>query len=412
MTGNAQRLSGTNTTPSSWGGVSLAQGQIGIALFLAEMAFHEPSYLMSARIHLQSGVNHGSALRVPSLHAGAAGIGFVASTIARSPKDYQSLIRVCDDLILTTVVESVRALRLTPDVLAFHDFDVMSGVSGIGRYLLMRYGPNHPAVRMITSFLIELTIPKVLDGHRVPGWCAKGTIKLGNGSVIGGDGPYLNLGLAHGIAGPLAYLAVAKDGGAIDAGLDEAIERVVSWLVGWLGRGAQGTNWPSWVFLDEEMSQVSSANFGDRRAWCYGTPGIASSIQLAGSAMGRQEWIDIAVEALACQLSQENMTDKYSDLKNVGLCHGWAGILRIAQKMAPLDPTGRLASSVEYLAQLLVDSFDPLTSFGFRNNELGSTFHPENPGLLSGCAGTALSLLAYANGGHSQTNWEEVFLNK
>ncbi|KJS51707.1 hypothetical protein VM98_35680, partial [Streptomyces rubellomurinus subsp. indigoferus] len=76
-------------------------------------------------------------------------------------------------------------------------------------------------------------------------------------------------------------------------------------------------------------------------AWCYGTPGAARALFLAGTALGRADWRDAAVAAPADALADPAAWH----LAGARLCHGTGGrlrsVLRIAQDSVsapPADP--------------------------------------------------------------------------
>src|SRR4030095_2026633 len=60
----------------------------------------------------------------------------------------------------------------------------------------------------------------------------------------------LNCGLAHGIPGPLALLALARLGGIEVAGLAEAIDGLAHWLSANRCDDQWGVNWPTAVALE------------------------------------------------------------------------------------------------------------------------------------------------------------------
>lgn len=162
-----------------------------------------------------------------------------------------------------------------------------------------------------------------------------------------------------GIAGPLALLAIAHRDGLRLPGQETAIELIVAWLLEWLHEGS----WPSVVTLHRQLRGPDGSTRPDRPSWCYGVPGIARALQLAGIALDRPSWRETAVSVLRRALARP--WDEW-DLIDAGLCHGWAGMLHITRLMAADDAAGDLREAVDGLARRAVGCFDPDAPFGFR----------------------------------------------
>lgn len=107
---------------------------------------------------------------------------------------------------------------------------------------------------------------------------------------------HANLGLAHGIPGPLALSAVAWREGVRVPGQAETIEAIARFLVTWSEVDAYGRYWPA--SLNRGQYRRRPARLPrTRAAWCYGTPGVARALQLAGCALDRTDWTDLARDA-------------------------------------------------------------------------------------------------------------------
>jgi hypothetical protein len=114
---------------------------------------------------------------------------------------------------------------------------------------------------------------------------------------------------------------------------------------------------------------------GPRRpSWCYGTPGLARALQLAGIARHDRARQAGAENALARCISDPAQITQLSD---PGLCHGWAGTVTAAWHAA-LDATSSNPGTLDSLICSLAGSV--------RGD------HPY--GLMAGYAGAALTLHA------------------
>lgn len=209
---------------------------------------------------------------------------------------------------------------------------------------------------------------------------------------------YINLGLAHGVPGPLALLSIAALQGINRANLYSAISKLASWITSQRVEDAFGINWPTYSFPKGDRLR------GARAAWCYGSPGIANSLYIAGLALGDVELKEIAISAL---LAVQKRSIEARAIDSPTFCHGVAGLPQIVLRVAngSQDP-GLRQFALELIDQLL-SSFEEDALLGFRNIETKSSI-VDSPGLLMGALGPALALLSAASS--LEPEWDQVFL--
>ncbi|WP_437436751.1 lanthionine synthetase LanC family protein [Salinispora arenicola] len=148
----------------------------------------------------------------------------------------------------------------------------------------MRRAPDRPLLRRVLAYLVQLTEPVHTDdaaGRLAPGWWSADPADR-EGSEPGG---HANVGLAHGIAGPLALLALAMRQNIRVPGHAEAIRRICTWLDSWQQASPAGPWWPEKITVAELHAGKPSMSGPARPSWCYGTPGVARAQQLAGTAL-------------------------------------------------------------------------------------------------------------------------------
>ncbi|MFD8340209.1 lanthionine synthetase C family protein [Streptomyces solisilvae] len=254
------------------------------------------------------------------------------------------------------------------------EFDLISGLTGIGVYLLHRHG-HGDLPGQVLSYLVRLAKPLTAGGEVLPGWWTSD----GTDGRPCPDGGHSGLGMAHGIAGPLALMATALRRGTTVPGHTETIEQISTWLDTWRQGRKDSPWWPETVSRTEHHEGTVRQHGPGRPSWCYGTPGLARAQQLAALALGDTDRQRHAEQALAACLAD---TRQLALLGDPSLCHGWAGLLQTARRMA-------------------ADAHDPqiVARLPEVRQRLEAHLHhriPDNDGLLEGTAGIELTCSATA----------------
>jgi hypothetical protein len=402
----AERLRALTTThaPTTlWRPISVAEGDVGAALVCGYVGdcTEDESWSTVAHRFLESGAKDAqqSAPAPPGLLDGLAGLGFAASRLSRGGVRYQRLVSSVDHA-LSSYLETV-ARQKEPDG-TVRDFDVVSGLTGIGVYFLQRAAERTGMAALIS--VAELLTSEA-GGPGTPYlWSTPGDALVG---PIRDDFPdgCLDCGVAHGVPGPLALLARARIHGVRTAGLDAAIEKAAGWLVARRIDDDWGPNWPIGVPLNTDCGPNDR---GDRRpparaAWCYGGPGVARALWAAGVALDRADWCALSTEAMRAVYRRP---PEVRLIRSPGLCHGYAGLLQITSRFYHDTQDEFFAAQASAVTDELLNEFDSDTPFGYRNTERGSDF--DNPGFLEGAAGVAAALLAAAT--DITPAWDQVLL--
>jgi hypothetical protein len=269
---------------------------------------------------------------------------------------------------------------------SFAEYDLFHGLTGIGAYLLHR-NPRSGVLGRILDYLVRLTRPLLTPDGTLPGWWVDGPPT--RNAAAHPAGGHANLGMAHGITGPLALLSRARRRGATVDGLDAAIHTVCTWLDDWRHGGEHGHGWPQWISRDEIHAGRPRPAGPVRPSWCYGTPGIARAQQVAGLALGDVRRSTAAESALAACLADPQLT---TAVTGAGLCHGRAGLLQTARR-AHAEATGVMRTAcLDHLTDAL------------------TTAVSDGRGLLDGAAGAALALSSAARPAPPPSTWDAVLL--
>ena len=257
---------------------------------------------------------------------------------------------------------------------ALAEYDLISGLTGLGCYLLHR--GHSPALRDVLDYLVRLTKPvraRQLDGALVPGWWSGHDHTDRPSPAL--PGGHANLGIAHGIAGPLALLATAQRRGVTVNGQPEAIEAICRWLDDWRQGPPHRAWWPERITISEHCAHRTRQPGPARPSWCYGTPGLARAQQLAALALDDLQRQQTAENALLNCITDPEQLATFTD---VSLCHGWAGLVQVPPRAAADARTTALTDHVPALRARLTPYEDAATSL-------------EQPGLLEGSAGVELT---------------------
>jgi hypothetical protein len=303
---------------------------------------------------------------------GAPAVAFAIG--ASAPDHYHKASSTLKPVISDTISARLRAAdaRMTaatrPSV---EEYDVVRGLAGLGAYLL-DLEPEHGLLEQVLRYLVRLTEPLAADdaaGPDAPGWWSSSNPN----ATVNTPGGHGNFGMAHGITGPLALLALTARLRITVSGQANAIDRICEWLDAWCQAGPAGPWWPTWITVDELHAGHPSHPGPGRPSWCYGTPGITRALQLA--ALARHDKVR---QAAAENALVQCVTDpaQVADLTGPGLCHGWAGTTAATWHAARDADSTSLDAAAGRLAATLVSSAD------------GD--HPY--GLIDGYAGAALTL--------------------
>lgn len=382
-----------------WFPQSLAVGAAGIALLHVERARADLAPWGIANDWLACASGEGTdAGDASHLHYGAPALAFVLhAAAAGDPRRYASALGTVDRAVAHIVrarLDRAHARMDARHLPALAEFDAIRGLAGLGVYLL-RVDPAAPLLREVLDYLVRLTEPVTEGGEHLPGWWAP-TGPSGRPSPDH-PGGHANNGVAHGISGPLALLALAHLRGTTVAGQAQAMARICAWLDRW---HQPGHGWPYWVTRPQLRSGHVERTGPQRPSWCYGTAGLARAQQLAGLATGDTFRQDVAEASFAAALTDPAQLAATTD---ASLCHGYAGLAHVARLVADALTPG-IGDQVPNLLEAVARTDDPADKLA------DDLLHgPGGVGLLEGAAGIALALHTAAHGA-SASGWDGFLL--
>ncbi|TGZ17599.1 hypothetical protein DV517_25720 [Streptomyces sp. S816] len=403
----AELLDDPASVPAAWSSrpqwrQSLAHGAPGIALLHIERAAtgRGPWEPVRAWLSLAAGAPVTSGAD-SYLYYGAPALAHALSCAAQAqPGSYQRALDHLDQVVIADAVhrcDQAEARVERGDLPALAEFDTIRGLSGIGAVLLRR-APGGETVRRIVASLVHLTVDSAHHGEILPGWWTlDGPSGKSDARFPGG---HANSGLAHGIAGPLALLALALRCGVEVDGQREAIRAILAWLERW----RDGHSWPYWITAADLTGPDREPLAPQRPSWCYGTAGVARAQQLAAFALGDPRLRHDAEGALAAALVDPKALAATTDLS---ACHGYAGLAHIAHRAAA-DASRRSADRLRSVAALLLNTIHPPRADA--DEQAQRLLATAGPTFLEGAAGTALALLTPATGNAPATGWDACLL--
>ena len=391
-----------------WEPYGVAQGDAGLALMCSylDVCFPDEGWDGTGHRYLTlaaRGAESSSYLPV-GLSAGLSGLAFAAWSLFREGTRYQKLLTSVERALVPQAVGLADSLSRQEQGISFGMFDVISGLSGVGAYLLCRRDNEEisAALRAVLRSLVALTAEK----NGIPNWYTPVHL-LGDETTMrlypNGN---LNCGLAHGIPGPLALMALATRYGVEVEGLEEATEKVAGWLVDTRVDDSWGVNWPTAVPLspDDAPDEASAALEPSRSAWCYGSPGVARALWFAGEALDNPDYRELAIEAMEA-VYRRPLRERRIDSPT--FCHGVAGLLQITLRFVHDTGLPLFVEAAESLSEQLLSLYDPDSLLGYYSLEPGGQL-VDQPGLLDGAPGVVLVLLAAAT--DVAPTWDRLFL--
>jgi lantibiotic biosynthesis protein len=223
---------------------ALSEGTLGIALLHIErgdLGTAEQLLAEAAAGGVSTGAN-------ASLFHGAPALEFVLRCAGRANARLQDAV---DDVIAARL-HAARERRASARLPALAEYDLIRGLTGLGALLLTRTSPA-PLISDVLLYLVSLAQP---SGSELPGWWSSDS--PGHQQIAGGYG---DNGVAHGVAGPLALLAIAARRGFQVDGQAGAIEVFTRWL------DSYGSFY--WITRRQLSARVLPPPRRARPSWCY-----------------------------------------------------------------------------------------------------------------------------------------------
>lgn len=392
-----------------WVPYSLAQGEAGLALMCAYLDACFPGENWDRAGHRLITTAARAAERVeflpPGAFVGLAGLTFVTWSLSRGGSRYQRMQASFEDTLLSSAVVHAQAASQEPTGVSVGAFDAISGLSGIGACLLAR--SERPEARAVLGLVLSALVRLCeREDSGLPRWHTPPHLMADQAMARAHPGGTLNCGLAHGIPGPLALMALALGRGVEVDGQRDALRRTCEWLLAHRADDDCGINWPTVVPIapEGEQQREPAPLQPSRSAWCYGSPGVARALWLSGDALDDADLREMGVAAMEA-VYRRPIGERRIDSPT--FCHGVAGLLHITLRFAHDTGLPVFTDAANTLADQMLAAYEPDGLLGYRSVEPGD-HRVDQAGLLDGAAGIAMMLLAAAT--HVEPSWDRLFL--
>lgn len=231
------------------------------------------------------------------------------------------------------------------------DFELIGGLSGVLRYLI-EFCPEENITKSIIEYFKRRSTSKSIDHFSIPGWSYFPTENEKVFMEHITDNWYINYGISHGMAGPLAVLSIVSISNIANT------QSLINTILEEYSRAKFHCHgivfWPGRISVEEYINMQNSINIPGRMSWCYGNVGILRSIFLASKAVKNEVLKNYVIKELE-KIARLDLKFYNVDLPIV--CHGWAGIALIMKKMYDDTAIEVFRRKSEIICGKLIDEF-------------------------------------------------------
>ncbi|MGX7038108.1 lanthionine synthetase C family protein [Vagococcus fessus] len=407
---NFLNYSGNKIFPSD--PVTMSHGLPGLCLLYAELdrQYPEEGWMEYCDIYIQKLVEIVKQTKIEdsSLFSGLCGICLAIGESSNNGKFYRKFKSSVDEFLKKLVQDKLNVINSEKNTIIF-EYDTMQGLAGILNYMLLdnlnkKYFREE--IEVILKYFIRLSSKSNYKGNDIPHWRIDSKdLFLEEEKKLFPEGA-INLGVSHGISGPLIVMSKALESDINVDGLRGSILSITELLI--TKMDVTYKNWPSMVDI-RDIANNERIYENSRDAWCYGRPGVAFALLKASQALNDKEILGIACESMLSGIHTE------MGLISPTFCHGYIGVSYIYKKFFELTSIKEFDYEYRRLLEETLFFYDENLPFCYPNLE--NNLNEENyqikkiinsMGILDGVVGILLPLLSML--GDKKTNWDAVFL--
>ena len=279
-------------------------GYAGTLLFLLYMYKYskEEKYLIELQERIQFLCSNLEHIKINSFCNGYAGICWLLRYL------YDEGIFECDDI--DKLLSDMDKRIYEGLILSINDNDFLHGSLGIAYYFVHYDTPYSKDA--LSAYIKVLDSTKIVENNGCLKWISDAYIKMQKIASV------YNLGMAHGMASLIYFLSLCLDKGIHTREVKLMLDGVTKYYVNNTNPTSFSSIFSFWMLpLEKEYTKT-------RLAWCYGDPGVASSLFHAGKTMNDKNIIDFSLNVFDCTLKRFNKEEDY--VTEAAICHGTAGL--------------------------------------------------------------------------------------
>lgn len=319
---------------------------------------------------------------------------FAVNLYHKKTGNVQKFARTLNELLLTLAAKKAQHMMDNNIATFASHYDCIAGISGILYYLIDQDElSNSYMMDSLIDYLVYLTDMHIHSGDRVYNFHIPfDNLYTDLERKLYPDG-YINLGMAHGIVGPL--LALSKVADKHSNTVDGAINRIISIYDKYIDYIDKRPVWPCYIGNYEMINKIrpryTSLLKIQRSSWCYGNVSIARGFQLTYRNIGNSHLEEKYYKYLESIIDTD--IENYH-LDNLGLCHGISSVLAVASLTYYEKQSLRLKKGI----MQCIDRMSQL----IEHNALGSRnficdYFENDLSLLQGSGGMVAAILSSLN---------------
>lgn len=301
--------------------------------------------------------------------------GFIAGVRALIAIDRE--FSPLSDSLMDQTRRLLSGVQWQTSAVAWVDYDLFRGPAGLVLAGASNTWPTEPFVPAARH------LARLCDDPGVEGLRAGTEISPRSAFNIG----RINSGMGHGVTGVAAALRHAVE--TVEGGSDyrPALRHACNWLVEEVYLAED--DFITWPPVGRDGARPSGV--ADRRqAWCYGTPGVAWTLWDAGRVLedsSLQTLGEAAMRSFCRVFDSDYHLDHHDAAEELGMCHGAAGTLAVADAFARHAALSEAVELREDLDRYLLDRVDQIV-------EIART----DMTMLNGAAGIVSAMLTMRGG--------------
>lgn len=319
-----------------------------------------------------------------SLCYGFTGLVYTLNFLVQQCKEFSSLLDTFETILLTLTKDRLSKIKKSSFVKEEY-IDVIQGVSSVAKYLLHKEKLDYDQELLLREVLDYLVIVLNKRPTIYPNFMPTKELKQKYP-----DG-YINLGVAHGILGPMSVLA----SGYKKFNEPKYLTSVENGLR-YYGIASQTNETGQIIGWNSRIStKIESENVEINLSWCYGNLGIARVLYNISRMMDNHKLERTTIDIFRLSASYLDCVN----ILNSGVCHGRSGIMLLYNLMYLDTGEEQFKNISEHLfCDIINESSDSEYIFIERDIYFRGIIYDKlieyiDFGLLGGTVGIALALI-------------------